>query len=48
MSAAGGLVGALLHSYADSPVLTAVISILLIFTGVMGLTGLSAKMRFRG
>src|SRR5438093_799358 len=41
MSAAGGLAGALLHAYADSPILTAVFGGLLILTGVMGLTGLS-------
>src|SRR5438552_3914132 len=35
MSAAGGLAGALLHAYADSPVLTVVFGSLLIFTGVM-------------
>ena len=48
MSAAGGLAGALLHSYADSPGLTIVFSVLLIFTGVLGLTGLSERLRFRG
>jgi uncharacterized membrane protein YfcA len=48
MSAAGGLVGALLHAYADNPVLTIVFGLLLILTGVMGLTGLSDRLRFRG
>src|SRR5436190_8538653 len=48
MSAAGGLAGALLHSYADNPALSVVFGGLLIFTGVMGLTGLSEKLRFRG
>jgi uncharacterized membrane protein YfcA len=48
MSAAGGLTGALLHSYARSPALSAVFAALLIFTGVVGLTGLSERMRFRG
>jgi uncharacterized protein len=48
MSAAGGLAGALLHSYADNPALTVVFGGLLIFTGVMGLTGLATKLQFRG
>lgn len=48
MSAAGGLVGALLHTYANSPALTIVFSGLLIFTGLMGLTGLSDRLRFKG
>lgn len=48
MSAAGGLTGALLQIYADSPVLTLVFSCLLIFTGLMGLTGLAQKLRFHG
>jgi uncharacterized membrane protein YfcA len=48
MSAAGGLAGALLHAYADSPALTILFGGLLIFTGVMGLTGHSERLRFRG
>jgi uncharacterized membrane protein YfcA len=48
MSAAGGLAGALLHSYAESPALTIVFGVLLIFTGLMGLTGLSNRLRFHG
>lgn len=48
MSAAGGLTGALLHAYVESPVLTIVLAVLLIFTGLMGLTGLSERMRFKG
>jgi uncharacterized membrane protein YfcA len=45
-SAVGGLVGALLHNFADSPVLSVIFGVLLIFTGVTGPTGWSAKMRF--
>jgi uncharacterized membrane protein YfcA len=48
MSAAGGLTGALLHTYADNPVLTAVFGGLLVLTGVLGLSGLSGRLRFRG
>jgi uncharacterized membrane protein YfcA len=48
MSAAGGLTGALLQIYANSPILTAVFGCLLIFTGAMGLTGLSQRLRFHG
>jgi uncharacterized protein len=48
MSAAGGLVGALLHAYANNPALTIVFGGLLIFTGVMGLSQLSERLRFRG
>lgn len=48
MSAAGGLTGALLSIVVENPVLTKVFGGLLIFTGVMGLTGLSEKLRFHG
>lgn len=48
MSAAGGLTGALLSVIAESPVLTKVFGGLLIFTGIMGLTGLSQQLRFHG
>lgn len=48
MSAAGGLTGAMLSIFAESPVLTMVFGGLLIFTGTMGLTGLSERLRFRG
>ncbi len=47
-SAAGGLAGALLHAWANSPILTIVFAFLLIFAGVMGLTGLAQRMLFRG
>jgi len=45
-SAAGGLIGALLHNFANSPVLSAILGALLVFAGVSGLTGFSAKVRF--
>jgi uncharacterized membrane protein YfcA len=48
MSAAGGLAGALLHTYAESPILTFVFGVLLCFTGISGLTGLAERMRFKG
>jgi len=48
MSAAGGLLGAVLHGYANSPSLTIVFGVLLISTGTLGLTGLSKRLRFRG
>lgn len=47
-SAAGGLIGALLHSRANNPVLTLVFAGLLVFAGVMGLTGLAQRMEFKG
>lgn len=47
-SAAGGLVGALLHARFQSRPLTAVFAILLVFAGVAGLTGLDKRLRFRG
>jgi uncharacterized protein len=48
MSAAGGLTGALLHSLADSPILTGVFGALLVFTGLLGLSGLDKQIRFHG
>ncbi len=45
-SAIGGLVGALLHG-ASNPLLTVVFAALLIFAGVMGLTGLAQRLEFR-
>ena len=47
-SAAGGLLGALLHGFASSPALTAVFASLLVFAGIAGLTGWEVRMRFRG
>jgi uncharacterized membrane protein YfcA len=45
-SAVGGLVGALLHIWLRSVVLSYVLAALLIFAGVMGLTGIAQRMRF--
>ncbi len=47
-SAAGGLVGALLHAAAGSRALALVFGALLLFVGVSELTGLSRRMRFSG
>jgi uncharacterized membrane protein YfcA len=47
-SAAGGLAGALLNSFAASRILTVVFGCLLVFAGAMGGTGLSGKLRFEG
>jgi hypothetical protein len=46
LSAAGGLVGALLHSVASNPALTFVFAVLLIFVGVTSLAGKSEGRRF--
>jgi len=48
MNAGGALIGALIHVYVSSPILTTVLAILLIFAGVMGLTGLARRLRFQG
>lgn len=45
-SAAGGLTGALLHIWLRSVVLGYVLGVLLVFAGIMGITGLAARMRF--
>jgi len=47
-SAAGGLVGALLHEWVSSPRLTVVFGALLLFVAISELTGLARRMRFRG
>jgi uncharacterized protein len=47
-SAAGGLAGALLHSYASNRSLAIVFGVLLLFVGVSELTGLARHMRFGG
>jgi uncharacterized protein len=46
MSAAGGLLGALLQRTATSPVLMFVFAGVLVFVGLAGLTGLSQRLRF--
>jgi len=46
LSAAGGLIGALLNARAGSPALTTVFGLLLIFAGASTLFGLTEKMRF--
>jgi uncharacterized membrane protein YfcA len=46
LSAIGGLLGALLNAHADSPALTIVFGILLLFAGTTSLFGLSERMRF--
>lgn len=47
-SDAGGLIGAGLHVLFASDVLRVVLAGLLVFAGVMGLTGLADRVRFRG
>lgn len=45
-SALGGLAGALLHVWLRSAVLGYILAALLLFAGVMGLTGMAARLRF--
>jgi uncharacterized protein len=47
-SAAGGLIGALLHNTFQNIVLTIIFGCLLVMAGLLGLTGLSGKIRFNG
>jgi uncharacterized membrane protein YfcA len=47
-SAAGGLIGALLHSWASQRRLTMVFALLLLFAAASEVTGLAQRMRFRG
>jgi uncharacterized membrane protein YfcA len=47
-SAAGGLAGALFQARANSPALTILFAMLLLFAGVSQLVGLSERMRFGG
>jgi uncharacterized membrane protein YfcA len=46
LSAAGGLLGALLNARANSPALAIVFGCLLLFAGISGLTGLTERMNF--
>lgn len=47
-SAAGGLAGALLHSFAGNRILSIAFGAILLFVGVSELSGLARKMRFHG
>jgi len=47
-SAAGGLTGALLHVWLSSVWLGYILGVLLVFAGIMGLTGWAQRMRFGG
>lgn len=47
-SAAGGLAGALLHTVLSSVFLSYVLGALLVFAGIMGLTGIASRLRFGG
>ena len=46
MNAGGALIGALVHAYAPSPVLSTVLGALLVFAGGLGLTGYADRLRF--
>jgi uncharacterized membrane protein YfcA len=46
-SAAGGLIGALLHVWLRSVVLGYVLGVLLVFAGITGVMGLASRMKFR-
>ena len=48
LNAGGALVGALIHVYITNPVLSTVLGALLVFAGLIGLTGLADRMRFGG
>jgi len=47
-SAAGGLMGAVLHTFFSSAILSYILGALLVFAGLMGITGLSQRLRFTG
>jgi uncharacterized membrane protein YfcA len=46
MNAGGALVGALIHTWVTSPVLVIILGILLVFSGVIGVTGYADRLRF--
>jgi len=46
MNAGGALVGALVHAYSPSPVLSTVLGALLVFAGTLGVTGYADRLRF--
>jgi uncharacterized membrane protein YfcA len=46
MSAAGGLLGALLHAAVHAPAIKVVFAVILIVAGLLGVTGLSDRLRF--
>jgi len=45
-NAAGALGGALLHTYIARPILSTILGVLLVFAGIVGVTGFSKRMRF--
>src|ERR1700739_2051840 len=47
-SAVGGLFGALLHTRFSSAILAYILGVLLVFAGIMGITGWSQRLRFAG
>ncbi|MFL6350895.1 MAG: TSUP family transporter [Bryobacteraceae bacterium] len=46
MNAAGALMGALIHTYVRSPVLSVVLGLLLVFVGLTGVLGYAENLRF--
>lgn len=47
-SALGGLLGSLVHNLVKNQALTIVFGVILIFSGVIGVTGLNERIRFKG
>jgi uncharacterized protein len=46
MNAGGALAGALIHAYVTSPFLSRVLGVLLVFAGIIGITGYAERIRF--